>query len=105
VQWLPPVTNNGFVLQGGSTLPLKFQLVDGNGAVVREVQDGISLMIADIATWELGSGKNALRFNDGQYIANFHTRDYSDLGNELTATVCNAGGSELGSITFTVSTG
>ena len=105
VQWLPPVTNNGFVLQGGSTLPLKFQLVDGNGAVFREVQDGISLMIADIATWELGSGKNALRFNDGQYIANYHTRDYSDLGNELTATVCNAGGSELGSITFKISTG
>lgn len=103
VQWLPPVTNRGFMLQGGSTLPLKFQLVDGSGAVVREVQEGISLKIADVATWVLGKGKNALRFDDGQYIANFHTRDYGNPGDKLTATVYDAGGSELGSITFEVS--
>jgi len=43
VWWLPPVTNKGFVLQAGSTLPLKFQLVEGNEAVVTEVQEGIPL--------------------------------------------------------------
>ena len=103
VQWLPPVTNEEFVLQDGTTLPLKFRLVDETGAVVREVQEGISLRIEGVGIWELGDGGSALRFNDGQYTANFHTRNYDSLGSELTATVRGADGSELGSIMFEVS--
>ncbi|WP_292491226.1 hypothetical protein [Methanoculleus sp. 10] len=45
VRWLSSVTNEGFVLQGGTALLLKFQLINRNGEVVREVQEGISLKI------------------------------------------------------------
>lgn len=85
--------------------PLKFQLLDGDGSIIEEMQEGIYLEIEVIETWDLGEGRDALRFDedDFHYIANFHTRDYELEDGELTATVYDADGNELGNITFEVS--
>lgn len=108
VEWLPPVSNmEEFVLQNGTTLPLKFRLINEDGNVVEEILEDISLKIEDVETWELGEGGDSLRFDndDYHYNSNFHTRNYDNLedGETYTANVYHADGYVLGSISFEIS--
>lgn len=80
VEWLPPVTRDEFTLLDGTTLPLRFELVDTHGAVVLDVQD-VYLTVTDetgamMEIWELGGDHDSLRFHEatGVYGANLHTR-------------------------------
>jgi hypothetical protein len=97
-------------VQNGTTLPLKFQLLGfADGNVVEDMQDIFVTIEGEglEQTWELGGGRNALRFDerDFHYILNFHTRDYELVdGSIYKATVYNSDGKKLGrSISFELS--
>ena len=101
--WLPPVTNEDFVLQDGTTLPLKFQIFDDSGLVTTmqpvfvEVIDGTT-----VHRYDLGDGVTSLRWNAEEYyyIANLKTKDDGWSGGDYVATV---GGIVTGSIPFQLS--
>lgn len=115
VVWRPPVTNSNFTLKIGSTLPIKFRLVE-NGEILEEIQD-VYLMVhgpsteeeigPGIVMWELGQGRNALRFSEdeSQYIANFHTREFDLESGEMYTAVVHDGETDdiIGTYAFPVS--
>jgi len=105
VAWLPPVTHSKFALKGGTTLPLKFRIFDGNG-LVNTVQP-VSLEITgpegfDAIIFQLGSGVKNLRWNADKslYIANLKTKVGEWPEGAYTATVH---GIVTGTITFDLS--
>lgn len=105
VMWLPPMTNEEFALQDGTTLPIKFRLLDENGEAVEEMQEGIYLVLEGVETWVLGEGRDDLRFDtdDYHYIANFHTRQYELDDGLYTVTVYDGNDNALGAYTFELS--
>ena len=102
VVWLPPLTNDGFALQDGTTLPIKFQLLDEDGELINEMVEGIYLRVEDVETWTLGSGNDDLRYDekDYQYVANFHTRNYGLADGIYEAVVYDANEVALGRYQF-----
>ncbi len=54
-------------VQYGTTLPLKFHILDVEGNIVEELLEGISLQIEGVEAWEIGKGKDALRFDNKDY--------------------------------------
>jgi hypothetical protein len=113
VEWQPPVTNSEFVLQDGTTLPLKFKLYDEDGVLITGVQDVYMIVYGpsngglgpEIERWDLGDGVDSLRFDDTsyQYIANFKTRNYLLSEATYTAVVYYASGQIHGTIEFELS--
>lgn len=102
VAWLPPVTHQPFTLKNGTTLPLKLQLIQQDGALIMERKDVVlelwegecgSIGGARIASWELGAGVENLRFDEYEYyyIANFKTKDFDNLGEDFYHTVVRDG--------------
>jgi len=92
IDWLPPVTNADFTLKDGTTLPLKFQLLDDEEVVTSP--QWVSLVITDpdetiIKTYMLGDGVENLRWNADEwyYIANLKTKVGDWPPGEYTATV------------------
>lgn len=106
VSWMPPVTH-AKARNPKSTLPIKFRL-DGtpDGDVYLQVHEGPfdeGIGADDIvATFELGTGSEALRMGDGMYIANFRLKDSDLEPGTYTAVVHAADGTVLGHIDFTV---
>lgn len=82
--WRPPLSNEKYVLKNGSTLPIKFKLAaTGTVALTVSGPGGFSY------TWTADKGRNALRYDaaEGNYIANFHTRDFNLAKGEYTVSV------------------
>lgn len=116
VVWRPPIINKKFVLQNGSTLPIKFSLYLQDGTQVTGIKN-VELRVykgtcneltePPVATWYLGEGVNNLRSdpNGLHYIANFHTRNYSlEVGAMYSAVVFDGCTQEpLGCISFLLS--
>jgi hypothetical protein len=111
VVWLPPVTNDEFGLQYGTTVPLKFQLVKDGTPLTTE--ENVQLQIVNnlpnsepVVTWSLGDGVDNLRFDpyESCYIANFQTKNFTLVDqNDYTARVVDGcSGTQLGSIGFMV---
>ena len=86
VVWQPPVTNEGFVLKNGTTLPLKFKLYQQDGTLITEEKSVIvevyykapgATMPTLVTSWELGPGVDNLRFDPYEYyyIANVKTKE------------------------------
>ncbi len=105
VNWLPPVTNADFTLKDGTTLPLKFQLLDNNQLVTS--QQTVSLEVTgpgEFSTkiFQLGDGVENLRWNEegSYYIANLKTKVGTWPEGLYTATV---GGIVTGAIEFDLS--
>ncbi len=96
VEWLPPVTNaDDFVLQEGTTLPLKFQLFEDSEVLVTSPQP-VSLEVTCpeegfTKTYMLGDGVENLRWNpdadESYYIANLQTKVGTWPTGDYTATV------------------
>lgn len=96
VTWLPPVTNDAFILKDGTTLPLKFQISE-NGTLVNS-QQPVFLEVAGpvgftTVSIQLGEGVESLRWNADEcyYIANLKTKDGNWPAGEYTATVIMSG--------------
>jgi hypothetical protein len=108
VIWLPPVTLENFDLLDGSTVPLKFQLFQGE-TLLTAAQD-VYMRVLDVngdmvAEWVPGEGTDYLRFDGTEfyYIGNFHTKDYALAEGTYKAVVyddCTDGA--LGQISFAV---
>ncbi len=107
VVWRPPIVGTGrTILKNGTTLPIKFVLKTDAG-VLHKAQDvylsitgpGVDVQFAP------GQGLKFARGN-GQYHANFHTKNYKlETGAQYTVSVNDAcSGTPLGSpITMTIS--
>ena len=104
------MTNADFVLQDGTTLPLKFKLYNQDGTPIPDMQniyltvDTMDEPPVEVSRWDLGDSIGSLRFDDAEYyyIANFQTRNY-DLTDGVTYNaVVHDGctGEILGSISF-----
>ncbi|UCG10375.1 MAG: LamG domain-containing protein [Dehalococcoidia bacterium] len=92
VSWLPPVSNDDFVLKDGTTLPLKFQIFDGDVLVTSPQWVSVEISGPDgfeIKTYMLGDGVGNLMWNaDGAYyIANLKTKVGTWPTGTYTATV------------------
>ena len=107
----PPITNDNFLLQDGTTVPIKFHLVDDTGDVIGEPWD-VTLHVSGPdpdgvpVSYLFALVDGTLRFDEfadpPHYIATFHTRWYPVMdGGEYTATVHDSG-MPIGSITFIV---
>jgi len=101
------VTNADFILQEGTTLPLKFQILD-NGTPVSS-QQAVFLEVKGpegfTITYQLGEGVENLRWNaeKSHYIANLKTKTGAWPEGYYTATVYDVDGFFMGSIMFTLS--
>lgn len=107
----PPITNDKFVLRDGSTVPIKFHLVDGEGIpfteersvdleVIGPAPDGLP------ASYVFDLSDGTLRYDDAEdpphYVTNFSTRRYPVMdGGEYVAIVYE-NGLPIGSIGFVV---
>ena len=109
VVWQPPVTNlEDFVLQDGTTLPLKFKLYLQDGTLITGVQT-VHMTVEGMGfdhEFCLGDGRDMLRFDPYEYyyIANFHTRDFElPEGDYIAAVRDDCSGEILGSVPFYLS--
>lgn len=113
VQWLEPLNHsNTFILQDGTTLPIKFSFIDwATGQPKQSLESGVYLQIVDtkteevLATYPLGDGRESLRWNELEYyyIANFQTKNYLlKPDNFYEAVVRNSNEKKLGSVSFLV---
>lgn len=114
VIWRPPMTNHNFSLKIGRTLPIKFKLAE-NGDIIEDIQD-VYLMVhgpstdddlgEGIGMWEIGYGRDALRFDEyeSQYIANFRTREFDLVPEEMYTAVVYDGETDdiMGTYAFPV---
>lgn len=115
VMWKPPITNPAsFHLKDGTSLPLKFNLLDTSGTLITEpknvylaVYRGMSEGGELIEDWHLGEGIDNLQFGNSNYIAIFKTKSHDLLVGEshkYTAFVQDGcTGLVLGSISFQIS--
>ncbi len=109
----PPVTNADFALKDGTTVPIKFHLLDCLGDAIAE-QRNVSLEVtgpyatgAEV-TYVFSLSDGTLKYDDTvsppHYIANFSTKTCSVMdGGHYTAEV-KEDGAPIGSVAFDVST-
>jgi hypothetical protein len=109
----PPIVNSGFALKDGSTVPIKFHLLDCAGETIAEqlnitleVTGPNSLGVETTYTFSLGDG--SLKFDDAvsppHYVANLSTKTYSVLDGGTYVAEVKQDGDAIGSIGFQVST-
>ena len=107
----PPITNDNFALRDGTTVPIKFHLVDAEDNPIDE-ERGVQLDVSGPdpggapVTHVFEVADQTLRYDETaeppHYVANFHTRQYPVMdGNEYTATVYEDG-VPIGGIMFIV---
>lgn len=88
--WLAPMKTvdegQAYTFNDGSTLPIKFTLKDANGKFVNE---NLKVIVKDlngnvVAEFLPGEGTDQIRYDSvtGEYIVNFHTKNYSLVLNQ-----------------------
>ncbi len=106
VIWRPPLYTGRKVLKNGSTLPIKFQLKTDTGTILKtpqEINVTITGPTGEIVGFSYGRGLGFARGN-GQYIAVFHSKNYSLLAgvNYAINVVDSCSGTVLGTLSFQV---
>ena len=115
MEWLPPLDDADHTINNRQTLPIKFELHDSDRGLIEEEQSvylavygpeegGGSGELVD--RWDLGEGRDALRFDadEGEYIANFHAREYELEDGEIYTSVVHDVGTdrEFGEASFEI---
>lgn len=107
----PPVTNSGFALKDGTTVPIKFHLLDCEGNVISE-QRNVCLEVTGpnaagvVTTYLFSLTDGTLRYDASasppHYVANLNTKTYSVKDGGHYTAVAKEDGAPIGSIGFDV---
>ena len=78
ITWLPPLSFDSFVIQAGSTLPVKFNITDCVGNFISDNSVVVSVETNDgvVRRFMYGGGTENVRMETKQYVVNMHTADY-----------------------------